>query len=253
MKALIFAAGIGSRLKPFTDSHPKALAKVGGITMLQRTVEKIRDLGADKIVVNVHHFANQIIDFLKENHNFGVDIAISDETGQLLDTGGGLLKAQPLLEATHGEPILLHNADILTDAPISRMMEHHLATNAVATLLAGNRCTTRQLYFDAHGYLCGWHNSATGENRPSGFCPALAHGASPHSFNGVHIVDNRIFPYLRHYAAIVGEAFSITPFYVDAIGKMDVNAFIPQTEYLWHDIGTPEKLAAAEREFNGDF
>lgn len=116
MKALIFAAGVGSRLKPFTDCHPKALATVGGVTMLERTIVRMRESGVDKIVVNVHHFASQITEFLDKNNNFGLDIAISDESDRLLDTGGGLLRAKTLLCADENEPVILHNADILTDA-----------------------------------------------------------------------------------------------------------------------------------------
>lgn len=246
MKALIFAAGIGSRLKPFTDSHPKALARVGGKPMLQRVIEKLRDAGADRIVVNVHHFASQIEQFIETNCSFGADIAVSDESELLLDTGGGLLKAENLLQATTGEPIVLHNADILTDAPVKEMVDAHLATGADATLLASVRESSRRLYFDHGGRLRGWRNERTGDCRPSGFHPELHGGYHPLAFNGVHVVSPSLFPYLRSYAEKRGKVFSITDFYIETAEKLCIRPFGPATPYMWHDIGTPEKLARAE-------
>lgn len=245
MIAMIFAAGIGSRLKPFTDSHPKALAVAGGKTMLQRTIEKLRDAGARRIVVNVHHFAGQITDYLEANGNFGADIAVSDESALLLDTGGGLLRAEALLNAEGDEPIVLHNADVLTDAPIGEMLARHMATGAQATLLASPRQSSRQLCFDLDGRLRGWRDNRTGRTLPEGFNPAAGTTRSL-AFNGVHVVNRDIFPELHRYARAHGEVFSITPFYVDAIGKLDIRAFEPAKPYMWHDIGTPEKLLAAE-------
>lgn len=246
MKALIFAAGVGSRLKPFTDQHPKALASVGGITMLERTIRRVHDAGASRIVVNVHHFASQIVEFLRKNRNFGMDIVVSDESDTLLDTGGGLLKAKKLLCAEHGEPVILHNADILTDSPLGDMVEFHMRQDADATLLVSMRQSSRQLYFTENRRLAGWANLKTGETRPAEFQPS-AQGYTPYAFGGVHIVRSSIFKYLEAYAAIHGPVFSITPFYIDAISRLAITGFIPQGSYMWHDIGTPDKLSDAER------
>ena len=246
MKAMIFAAGIGSRLKPFTDHHPKALAKVCGVPMLQRVILKLRDAGADRMVVNTHHFAGQIIDFLNHNGNFGVDIVISDESDLLLDTGGGLLRAEKLLQAADDEPIVLHNADILTDAPVDAMTEAHIASGADATLLASDRPSSRRLYFDDGGRLRGWRDERNGECRPEGFNQYVADACQPLAFDGVHVVNRSIFPHLREYAEDHGAVFSITPFYLAIARELNIRAYTPPTPFTWHDIGTPEKLARAE-------
>ena len=246
MKALIFAAGVGSRLKPFTDMHPKALAKVGGMTMLERTIRRVHEAGADRIVVNVHHFATQIIEYLHLHNDFGLDIAVSDESDVLLDTGGGLLHARGLLNAESDEPVILHNADILTDAPLAEMVDSHLRSEADATLLVGRRRSSRMLYFDSCNRLAGWSNLKTGEGKPVGFNPASP-CCRPLAFGGVHIVrPSAVFPYLEKYAAAHGEVFSITPFYVAALSDLRIVGFTPHNYYMWHDIGTPEKLACAE-------
>lgn len=246
MKALIFAAGIGSRLKPFTDSHPKALAPINGVPMLQRVIEKLSAAGVGEIVVNVHHFAGHIEDFLRANNNFGLDIAISDERNLLLDTGGGLLKAADILFSNGNEPVILHNADILTDFPIDEMLSQHLATGADATLLVAPRKSSRQLLFDSENNLKGWHNVATGESRPE-MTAAEASALTPLAFGGVHIVNRSILEHLRDYAVRNRcKAFSITPFYLSATDSLTIKGFPPRKPFRWHDIGTPEKLAAAE-------
>ena len=140
---MIFAAGLGTRLRPLTDNMPKALVPVAGKTMLERVILKLKDAGFHDITINIHHFGSQIIDFLRANQNFGVDIHISDERGELLDTGGGIKKARPLLESN--EPFLIHNADILTDVDLNAFYHHHLESNADATLLTNHRKTSRYL------------------------------------------------------------------------------------------------------------
>lgn len=250
MKALIFAAGIGSRLKPFTDTHPKALATVGGITMLQRNLERVRDAGADRIVVNVHHFPEQIIAFLDSIRYPGVEIIVSDESDRLLDTGGGLLKARDLIGASPAEPVILHNADILTDAPLSAMVEQHISKNAVATLLVSRRQSSRMLYFNDKQRLAGWANLKTGETKPEGFDNNDL-GITPLAFGGVHIVDPAIFPALARYADTHGAMFSITPFYLASLSEIGIFGFTPQENFIWHDIGSPQKLAEAEAAITG--
>lgn len=242
MKGMIFAAGIGSRLRPFTDHHPKALAQVGGEPMLRRVIEKFKAAGVLDIVVNVHHYPDQIKEFLRANDNFGANITISDESDTLLDTGGGLLKARPWLDGD--EPILVHNADILTDFSISDMETAHKRSGAAATLLAFRRESSRQLYFDADGSLRGWQNLKTSELKPLGFCPEADFERL--AFGGVHIVEPRLFPLLEDYSASAGAVFSIIPFYLATLAKERYKAFAPKAGFAWHDIGTPEKLAAAE-------
>ena len=148
---MIFAAGLGTRLRPLTDNMPKALVPVAGKTMLERVILKLKDASFHDITINIHHFGSQIIDFLRANQNFGVDIHISDERGELLDTGGGIKKARPLLESN--EPFLIHNADILTDLDLNAFYHHHLESDADATLLTNHRKTSRYLLMNQRTQL----------------------------------------------------------------------------------------------------
>ena len=156
---MIFAAGLGTRLKPLTEKIPKALVRVGDKTLLERVINKLKGAGTDKIVVNVHHFSNQIIDYLRRNDNFGVEILISDESDKLLDTGGGIKKASSLLSKT--SPVLIHNVDILSNVNLKSFYESNL--NNDATLLVSKRKTKRYLLFDSDMRLVGWTNIETGE------------------------------------------------------------------------------------------
>lgn len=228
MKALIFAAGLGTRLKPFTDSHPKALVPVGGEPMLGRVIRAVKAAGVSEIVVNVHHFADQIEQFLAANGNFGVQIHVSDERRLLLDTGGGLLHARRFIDGS--EPILLHNADVLTDLPLSQ-----LELKGDATLAVSARPSSRQLRFDSSGRLCGWINHNSGETK------GLAAGGELRSFNGIHLVSPQIFPALAAYGE---EVFSLTPFYVKNASELSIYAY-DMSPYHWFDVGRPESLAAA--------
>ncbi|MBR5193864.1 MAG: NTP transferase domain-containing protein, partial [Bacteroidaceae bacterium] len=157
MKAMIFAAGLGTRLKPLTDHMPKALVPVAGKPMLEHVILKLIASGFDEIVINVHHFAEQIIEFLKEKNTFGIKIWISDETEELLDTGGGIKKASSLLN----EPFLVHNADILSNVDLKALYDFHIASENDATLLVSPRKTVRYLLFDQTTRLCGWINKDT--------------------------------------------------------------------------------------------
>lgn len=240
MKAIVFAAGLGTRLRPFTLEHPKALVEVNGKPMLQRVVERLRDAGIREIVVNVHHFADQIIEFIRYHDGFGCDIAISDERQLLLDTGGGIANAAPLLAGE--EPFIAYNADILSDFDIAGMIAAHKLTGADVTLLTSGRSSSRQLYFDGDNRLVGWQNLKTGECRPASFSPdGDCHGAS---FNGVHIINGKALQMMRQHAA-AEPVFSITPFYVDNIDKLDIRSYSPEKPYQWYDIGRNETLAAA--------
>ncbi len=251
MKAMIFAAGMGTRLKPFTLEHPKALVPVCGKPMLQRVLENLRDAGVADIVVNVHHLARQIVDFLDANGNFGLDIKISDESDSLLDTGGGLLKARELLLGRDSdEPILLHNADILTDVPVGMMLAVHKREAADVTLLCSHRQSSRTLYFDkTANRLAGWQNLANGEVRPEGFNPGEIHDPSP--FGGVHIVSPSVFPLLEEYAGGEIKPFSIVPFYLTMLNRLDIHRFMLPEGCRWFDVGSSEKLSMAENAFCG--
>lgn len=238
---MIFAAGLGTRLKPFTLYHPKALVPLCGVPMLQRIIEKLKASGVNEFVVNVHHFANQIVDFLKDNNNFGCEIHISDESDLLLDTGGGILKARKWLE---GEEFIVHNADIYTGFSISEMINQHLSSCSDVTLLVKNRSTSRYLLFDENGIMRGWENIKTGEVKPQGIDPE---NMSQLAFGGVHVLRGSIFSALDTYAKEIDKrVFSITPFYVDYCNKLKISGFQSANPYSWFDVGNPETLAAAE-------
>lgn len=242
MKAIVFAAGLGTRLKPFTLEHPKALVPVAGVPMLRRVIEKIKAAGIREIVVNVHHFAEQIITYLAENDNFGITIHISDESSLLLDTGGGILHARRWLE---GDNFLVHNADILTDFPLQQMIETHSQSEADVTLLCDSRTTSRYLLFDRENRMHGWENVKTGEIKPR--C-LNTDNLAPLAFGGVHVLGPNIWPMLEDYARNEGgEVFSVIPFYVANCGNLDIRAYRPSVAYQWHDVGKPEALPAAEK------
>lgn len=241
MKALVFAAGLGTRLKPFTLEHPKALVPVGGVPMLDRVIRKLTAIGVTEIVVNVHHFADQIIDYIN-GHSFDAKIYISDERDELLDTGGGVLKAQPWLDGN--EPFIVHNADILTDVDILDMYATHVKTNADVTLLCAPRKTARYFYFDATSKrLRGWANIQTGDTRPNTFTPTA--DMLRLAFNGVHIMSPTIFKSLKAYAT--ANKFSISPFYIDNAENINIKAYTPSCPYLWLDVGKPETLEQANK------
>ncbi len=246
MKAMIFAAGLGTRLKPFTEHHPKALVPVGGVPMLQRVLTNIANAGIHDVVVNVHHFATQITDFLATNNNFGLNVTISNETDLLLDTGGGLLKAKELLlKGNSSEPILLHNADIMTDLPLKVLIEEYNYNNADIMLLCSHRKSSRTLYFSKEdNRLLGWQNLSTGELKPANFQPS--DDADPSPFNGVHIVSPRLFPLLETFAEGDIKPFSIVPFYLANIANLKIKRMLLPDGYSWFDVGSSEKLSAAE-------
>jgi hypothetical protein len=249
MKAMIFAAGLGTRLKPFTDSHPKALAEVGGTPMLGLVIDKLRRAGVTEMVVNVHHFAGQIVDYIKANDNFGVTIYISDESDCLLDTGGGILAARRWLDGD--EPFIVHNADILTDFDLCDMLDIHRRGNADVSLLTASRKTSRYLLFDSACRLRGWENISTGELKPATL--DSADGLDAFAFGGVHVISPRVFKALDRYArANYGEGrhpFSVIPFYVDTCDSLKIMSYQPAQSYRWHDIGKPRSLVEANEDF----
>ncbi len=163
MKALIFAAGLGTRLRPLTNDHPKALVEVHGITLLEVAIRRLVAAGCEELIVNVHHYAEQVIDFIEKNGQFGIRIAISDERERLLDTGGGLKKAAWFFD--DGQPFLACNADVLTDMDLAHFYQKHLETGVLATLAVRRRTTSRYFLFDEKMRLAGWQNAKTGEDK----------------------------------------------------------------------------------------
>jgi len=244
MKAFIFAAGLGTRLRPLTDSMPKALVEVGGMPAMQHAIENIKRAGIKDVVINVHHFPDMIREFLERNDNFGLNVKISDESDLLVDTGGGLYKALPLLGGD--DPVLLHNADIVTDIPLADMMSEYSNSRPDALLLVSGRASSRRLLFDASGNMNGWQNVATGKTKPA---ELSMEGLKPLAFCGVHIIAPSMFSFLKEYAGIHGPVFSITPFYIAACRRFNITAFVPGHPFKWHDIGRPESLKAARNEF----
>ncbi len=244
MRALVFAAGVGSRLKPWTDEHPKALAPVGGVPMLERVILKLKALGIAEIVVNVHHFAQQIIDFIASKESFGITVHISDEREMLLDTGGGMLKARRWLES--GD-FLVHNADIITDVNLEAMIAQHSLHHPIATLLVSERQTSRYFLFDDAMALRGWENTKTDEiivSSPDN-CDLSATNLTPLAFGGIHLCSPDIFPLLQAYSQEQGKVFSITPFYISSCGSYPIEGYVQSTPYSWLDIGKPATLEAA--------
>ncbi|MDE6418439.1 MAG: nucleotidyltransferase family protein [Duncaniella sp.] len=239
MKAMIFAAGLGTRLAPLTDHCPKALIEVGGVPMLERVIRRLRDAGVGEIVVNIHHHAVKIREFLDSRPDLAEGVSLSDESELLLDTGGGVVKAAPLLRGD--EPVMLYNADILTDFPIAEMLDRHLSTGADATLLVSpTRPSSRGLLFDTEGRMCGWINRKTGEVKAPAELPAAV---TPMSFGGIHIISPSLLGDLERYGK---EVFSMTPFYTDSCAANRYMAYIPTEDYTWIDIGRPETLAKAQ-------
>ena len=240
MKALVFAAGLGTRLRPLTDHKPKALVELCGVTMLERVITNIKNCGITDVVVNVHHFGEQIIDFLKDKDNFGINITISDERDLLLDTGGGILKARHLLEGD--EPFLVHNADILTDLNLAEMIAYHKANGADVTLLAKQRSTQRYLVFGENNQMVGWTNIATGEVKPADL--VVKQENSLLAFGGVHVISPRIFDSLAKFAT--EPKFSIMQYYIAACRDIIIAGYNPDG-YNWFDIGKIETLQKAEQ------
>ena len=240
MKAMIFAAGLGMRLKPLTDTMPKALVKVGGRPMLERVILKLKSAGFDYIVVNIHHFGEQIIDFLKANNNFGVTIHISDERDFLLDTGGGIKKARVFFEQSD-EPFLVHNVDIISNVDLKALYDCHMSCGSVATLSVSPRETSRYFLFDKQKKLSGWINKKTGQLKPEGFVFDETLYDS-YAFSGIHVLSPRIFKYMD--SRWEGK-FSITDFYLAVCNRITITGLVKNNLRLI-DIGKPETLAQAE-------
>ncbi len=237
MKALIFAAGLGTRLKPLTDSCPKALVSIAGQTLLDRTINRLEQAGATEIVVNIHHFGEQIIEHLNA-HKYSAHIRISDEREALLDTGGGLRQALTLFSDTE-QPILIHNVDILHNAKLATFYE--AAKDNDITLMVSHRNTTRYLLFDDNNLLVGWTNIQTGEVRspqPIGDINRYQR----YAFSGIHCVSPKVAPLLNNYP----EKFPIMDFYLNTCHKIRIKAH-PLNDLQLLDVGKLDSIAAAEK------
>lgn len=237
MKAMIFAAGLGTRLKPLTNTMPKALVPVAGKTLLEHTICKLKSEGFNDIVINVHHFAGQIISFLEANNNFGLNISISDERGLLLETGGGIKKAAPLLGS---EPFLIHNVDIISNVDLKSLFESHLASNSDATLLVSKRNSSRALLFDASGNLAAWKNLNTGEVKTP-YKSLDFDSLKEYAFSGIHVFSPSLFPLMENYP----DKFPIMDFYLDVCSSASIKASVSNNLKLI-DVGKLDSLAEAE-------
>ncbi|NOZ47405.1 MAG: nucleotidyltransferase family protein [Chlorobi bacterium] len=234
MKAMIFAAGLGSRLKPITNKIPKALVKIGDRVLLEIIIKKLIDSGFDSIIINVHHFANQIIDYLQEHSNFNIEIVISDESEELLDSGGGLKKASWFF--TENEPVLLHNVDVLSDIDLSKMLEYHKKSGSVATLAVRNRETKRYFLFDKNMQLKGWKNKSAGEIK---YVNEVSETFQELAFSGIHFIEPELLN------LITGEGkFSIIDEYLK-IAKHTKIVGYDHSHTKWLDVGKPESLKGA--------
>ncbi|WP_232468326.1 nucleotidyltransferase family protein [Alkalitalea saponilacus] len=227
---MIFAAGKGTRLKPYTNQCPKALVKVGELTMLEIALRKLSRIGIKRVVINVHHFADQIIKFLKDYPADNMEILISDEREQLLDTGGGLLNAQMLFDEE--EPILIYNVDVLTNAPIEKLIDYHIENDNLVSMMVQKRDASRFLHFDETDQLCGWSNPKTGETIVS----LEANQTEKLGFNGIHIIEYEVLDLITKTGV-----FPIVPEYLELSKNFPVKGW-SNWSGDWFDIGTPEKL-----------
>ena len=236
MKALIFAAGKGTRLKPFTDYHPKALARVNDVPLLERNIKYLQSYGINDFVINIFHFGEQIVEFLKEHDHFGANIEISDEKDQLLETGGGLVFARRFLD--DGEDFLILNADILTDLNITEFVKYHQEKKDFATLAVSDRKSSRKLLFNPEMVLRGWVNVETGEQRLAEFNK----GFKPLAFSGIHCMNPAIFGKIKRTGK-----FSIMEGYLDLMHTEKIHGFEHQAKLI--DVGRPESIVEAEKYF----
>jgi NDP-sugar pyrophosphorylase family protein len=246
MKAMVFAAGLGTRLRPLTDERPKALVTVAGRTLLELTLSRLRAFGVTEVILNVHHFADKIVDYLQANQNFGMRVEISREE-VLLDTGGGLKKAawfflegdENAQEPLDLDPFIVHNVDVLSNIDLAQMIRFHNERNALATLAVQQRDTSRRLLFNEQGQLCGRRIGPETETEwalPEQPVHSLA-------FSGIHIVSPRIFANLQEEGA-----FAIIPAYLRLAAQGESILAFRADGFYWRDLGRPQDIASAERD-----
>ena len=240
MKAMIFAAGLGTRLKPLTDTMPKALVPLAGKPLLQWQVEKLRDAGITDIIVNVHHFPDMIIDTIRANQGWNCNIAVSDEREMLLDTGGGLKKVKGERLKVKGEPILACNVDILSNIDLRALISAYERTG-VSQLVVSKRETQRYLCFDEKDRLCGWTNIKTGEVRPNNGT-WTKENTQLLAFSGMQILSPDVLAMLD---TMKEDKFSLIDFYLSICGKAELKAFVPN-DYRMMDVGKIDQIEEAE-------
>jgi NDP-sugar pyrophosphorylase family protein len=256
MKAMILAAGLGTRLRPLTDHRPKALVELGDRTPLEITLSRLRTFGVNEVIINVHHFADMVVDYLKSKNNFGLRIEISREDDLLLDTGGGLKKAAWFfLEDPKrlDEPFLLHNVDVLSNIDLRRMLQFHKENRALATLAVQSRESSRPLLFKDQLQLCGRRinnqDQLVSSNSPlatrHSFTPSEAEGPllEPLAFSGIHVISPRLLPMITEVGV-----FSIIPTYLRLAAQGEKILAFRADEYYWRDIGKPADLHQAARD-----
>jgi len=236
MKAMILAAGLGTRFKPWTDTHPKALAIINGKSLLQRNIEFLQRAGIFEVVVNVHHFADQIEGAISENKGWGSDIVISDERDAVLETGGGLMKASRWL---NNDSFVLMNVDVLTSLDLTKMIGSHRKLMPLATLATTDRKTSRYFVFDHLDNLCGWINVNTGEEKMTRETAERRLRA----FSGIHVIDPRIFSLVKHSGK-----FSMVDVYLSLAGEEIIKSF-DHSDTTFIDVGKPDAVSKAERLF----
>jgi len=235
MKAIILAAGLGTRLRPITEKIPKALIEVNGTPMIERVLLKLKSHGVADVIINLHHYPEMIKIFLESKNNFGLNISYSDETDQVLETGGGLLRASWFFN--DGEPFFVHNVDVISNVDLTEMWEFHKKHNSLATLFVQNRNSSRYLLFNEDHLLKGWANIKTGETIK---VDGSGQGLTKLAFNGIHIIDPKIFTLIKKTGV-----FSIIGPYLELAGKYPIRGFSSvSAKYI--DIGKPESLLDAE-------
>ncbi len=230
MKGMIFSAGLGTRLSPITRKIPKALVEINGKTLLQIVIERFLSTGIDEIIINVHHFAEQITSYLSSQNNFGAKIIISDESDELLETGGGLKKASASFKIE--EPILIHNVDIVSNINLQDFIDSFNKNEIPAILAVQNRKSSRKLLFNTNGILCGWKNIKTGEIKIS----RDADKFNELSFSGIQIIHPNLFQYFPEK-----RIFSIIDLYLNAAKFLDIKAYEHNNDFVY-DVGKIEDL-----------
>jgi NDP-sugar pyrophosphorylase family protein len=238
MKAMILAAGLGTRLRPLTDHRPKALVEVAGRTLLEIALSRLRSFEVREVIINVHHFAGMIIEYLKRNDNFGMRIEVSREEN-LLDTGGGLKKAAHFFLDTSGDaetPFFLHNVDVISTIDLDRMLRFHIQNQAVATLAVQERESSRYLLLDQQLRLCG---RRSGSDQGDEFVRSSAQ-VQPLAFCGIHVISPSLLSLLKE-----GGAFSITDAYLALAAQGAAIMGFRADEYYWRDVGSPVNLQQA--------
>lgn len=235
MKALILAAGLGTRLKPITQNIPKALAKINDLTLLEILIIRLKKYNITDVIINVHHFADQVIEFAEKNNHFGINIQFSDERGELLDTGGGIKKVQWFFDDK--SPFLVHNVDVISTIDLDELYEYHKRSESMATLAVRDRKTSRYFLFDQQNVLCGWKNVSTGEEIITRETSLI----NPLAFSGIHIISSEIFELIERSGK-----FSIVEEYLRLSNNYKISAYNHNNTH-WMDLGKVENLEQASK------